>query len=112
MAKKTEKFDKEKQKITAPPTVPTDPNLLVDPDAKANFWKPSEVGETRVGKFLGKSTTQYGEVINLETAEGLAQIPISVVLKKVDWDKHVGKNIFFQYAGTKKRYRTFLVKLV
>jgi hypothetical protein len=86
--------------------------VLVDPEAKANFWKPKKDDESRVGKFLGKSTTQYGEVINLETADGLCQIPISVVLKKVDWDKHVGKNLFFQYKGTIKRYRTFLVKVV
>lgn len=90
----------------------TDEDVLVDPDAKANFWKPKDEGETRLGKLLGKTSTQYGEVLNVETATGLCQIPISVVLKKVDWDKYIGKNIFFQYKGTIKRYRNFFVKLV
>lgn len=101
---------KDKAKVDA--TAKGGEDVLVDPDAKANFWKPKKEDEVRTGKFLGKSTTQYGEVINLETADGLCQIPISVVLKKVDWDKHVGKNLFFQYKGTVKRYRTFLVKVV
>lgn len=92
--------------------VGSDPDVLVDPAAKANFWKPKEEGESRTGKFLGKTTTTYGEVLNIDTANGLSQIPVSVVLKKVDWDKHIGKNLFFQYAGTVKRYRTFLVKIV
>lgn len=89
-----------------------DEEVLVDPNAKANFWKPKVEGETRIGKLLGKTNTQYGEVLNVETADGLCQIPISVVLKKVDWDKYIGKNIFFQYKGTIKRYRNFFVKLV
>lgn len=110
MAKKNEKVDE--KKVGTPVEPITDPDVLVDPAAKANFWKPKDEGETRMGKFLGKSNTQYGEVINLETAKGLCQIPISVVLKKVDWDKHVGKNILFKYEGTIKRYRTFFVKIV
>jgi hypothetical protein len=89
-----------------------DPDVLVDPAAKANLWKPKEEGESRTGKFLGLTPMPFGPVLNLETATGLCQIPVSVVLKKVDWEKHVGKNLFFQYAGTVKRYRTFLVKIV
>jgi hypothetical protein len=84
--------------------------LLVDPDAKANFWKPKHDGETRVGKLLGKTNTQYGEVLNLDTSEGPCIIPISVTLKKVDWDKVVGRTLLFQYKGTEKRYRKYLVK--
>ena len=84
--------------------------LLVDPEAKANFWKPKVEGETRIGKFLGKTSTTYGEVLNVDTVDGLCQIPVSVVLKKVDWDKFTGRNLFFQYIGTKKRYRMYLVK--
>lgn len=108
MKKKVEKVEK----VDPIATAGADEELLVDPKAKANFWKPKVEGETKIGKFLGKSNTTYGEVINLETADGLVQIPISVVLKKVDWDKHVSKNLFFQYVGTVKRYRTFLVKTV
>lgn len=113
MAKKNDKA--EEKKVTAPvqeTAAVTDPDVLVDPAAKANFWKPKEDDESRVGKFLGKSNTTFGEVINLETAQGLCQIPISVVLKKVDWDQHVGKKILFQYKGTVKRYRTFFVKII
>lgn len=84
--------------------------VLVDPDAKANFWKPKKEGEVVTGKLMTKSTTQYGEVLNVETANGLVQIPVSVVLKKVDWDKYIGRKIFFQYKGTQKRYRNFFVK--
>ena len=84
--------------------------ILVDPEAKANFWKPKVVGETRVGKLLGKTTTQYGEVLNLDTPEGPCIIPVSVTLKKVDWDKVIGRTILFRYDGTVKRYRNFFVK--
>lgn len=112
MAKKNGKVEKTAAAAAPAPAVPTDPDVLVDPAAKANFWKPKEEGETKVGKLLSKSTTTFGEVINLETADGLVQIPISVVLKKVDWDAHVGKKIMFQYKGTVKRYRTFFVKIV
>ena len=111
MSKKGTKAEgKEQTKAAAVPTDDGD-EVLVDPAAKANFWKPKDEGETRVGKFLGKSTTTYGEVLNLDTADGLCQIPISVVLKKVDWDKYTGKRLFFQYMGTVKRYRTFFVKV-
>ena len=85
---------------------------LVDPDAKANFWKPKVVDETRVGKLLGKTTTQYGEVLNLDTSDGPCIIPVSVTLKKVDWDRVIGRTILFQYKGTEKRYRKFFVKAV
>jgi len=84
--------------------------VLVDPEAKANFWKPKVEGETRVGKLLGKTNTQYGEVLNLDTSDGPCIIPVSVTLKKVDWDKVIGRTILFQYKGTVKRYRNFFVK--
>ena len=108
MSKKEAKVEK----VAKPVTTPEGEEILVDPDVKANFWKPKEEGETRVGKLLAKSSTQYGEVLNLETADGLCQIPISVVLKKVDWDKYIGRNLFFQYKGTIKRYRNFFVKTI
>jgi len=106
------KSSEKAEKVLAPPSTAAGEEVLVDPSAKANFWKPKEVDETKVGKMLGKSNTTYGEVINLDTATGLVQIPISVVLKKVDWDKYNGKMLYFQYRGTVKRYRTFFVKVV
>ena len=87
-------------------------DVIVDPKAKANFWKPTVEGESKTGKYLGKTTTTFGEVLNLDTPEGLCQIPVSIVLRKVDWDKHVGKHLFFRYDGTIKRYRTFYVSVV
>ena len=108
----SKKVKAEKEKVDPIVTAAEGEEILVDPKAKANFWKPKVEGETKIGKFLGKTSTTYGEVINLDTADGLVQIPISVVLKKIDWDKHVQKNLFFQYVGTVKRYRTFLVKTI
>ena len=102
--KKKEEVEKTSKKDS------TEEVLLVDPEAKANFWKPKKEGETRTGKFLAKSTTEYGDVLNLETPDGPCIIPISACLKKVDWDAVVGRNLFFQYVGTQKRYRKFLVK--
>jgi len=102
-----------KKKTEAPKPLPASldgEEILVDPEAKANFWKPKVEGETRVGKLLGKTNTQFGEVLNLDTAEGPCIIPISVTLKKVDWDKVIGRTIFFRYDGTVKRYRNFFVK--
>ena len=83
---------------------------LVDPDAKANFWKPKVKDETRIGKLLAYSDSQFGKVLNLETADGPCIIPVSVVMKKTDWERFVGRNIFFQYKGTVKRYKTYFVK--
>jgi hypothetical protein len=101
---------KKKAEVKKQETTAGGEEVLVDPEAKANFWKPKIEGETRVGKLLGKTNTQYGEVLNLDTSEGPCIIPISVTLKKVDWDKFNGRTILFQYKGTVKRYRNFFVK--
>jgi len=99
-----------KEKKAPLPPVLGGEEVLVDPDAKLLLWKPKEEGETRTGKLLGKSMLPFGPVLNLDTAEGLVQIPVSVVLKKINWDKYEGRNVFFQYTGTRKRYRMYLVK--
>lgn len=90
--------------------IPEEGELLVDPKAKPNFWKPTVVGETKTGKLIAVSPSGFGRSLTLETAEGIIQVPISVVLQKVQWEKHIGVNLFIQYTGTVKRYKTYLVK--
>lgn len=92
------------------PEIPEEGELLVDPKAKPNFWKPKVVGETKTGKLIAVSPSGFGKSLTLETAEGIVQVPISVVLQKVQWEKHIGVNLFIQYTGTVKRYKTYLVK--
>lgn len=93
-------------------TVPEEGELLVDPKAKPNFWKPTVNGETKTGKLISVSPSGFGKALSVETAEGIVQIPVSVVLQKVPWESHVGKNLFFQYTGTVKRYKTYMVKVL
>lgn len=86
--------------------------LLVDPKAKPNFWKPTTNGETKVGTLVSISPSGFGKSLSLDTAEGVVQIPVTIVLAKVPWDKHIGKTLMFTYEGTIKRYKTFKVQVI
>ena len=109
MTKKTE-FEKRKD---YPPEMDEE-QVIVDPKAKPNFWKPKKEGEEIIGKLTGIVTTGYGDTLQVSTASGLVVIPVSTTLSRVDWTLYRGKVLYFRYEGVtgKRNCRLFRVSLL
>ena len=114
MSKKTMSKETGFEKKEGYPPEMDEEQVIIDPKAKPNFWKPKKEGEEIIGKLTGIVTTGYGDTLQVSTASGLVVIPVSTTLSRVDWSLYKGRSLYFRYEGTagKRNCRLFKVSLL